>query len=252
MPEGEALFFMEMGVMIKKIREKTSAFRTKKQQVLGIRGQEKSPQSHQFWISDSILRLVSGVFTEELNTTKPHLRSFERSAEIHLRKRSEHLLLTQPTPAKRRLFYGRDNPLVSSSFSNWGRCNLYVWNRGRALSPVASKKNIKKKLETGNHRVVKPEPVQPAISAKPVVRGYDSRDLFWEDALLRIDEVKRQIAADLKKQDQLFATPSPRPDTGKAIIEQTAAYLQKPVNSTILLMTIERVLAKSQLRCASH
>jgi hypothetical protein len=43
MPEGEALFFLEMGVMIKKIREKASAFRTKKQQALGIRGQEKSP-----------------------------------------------------------------------------------------------------------------------------------------------------------------------------------------------------------------
>jgi len=47
MPEGEALFLLEMGVMIKKIREKASAFRTKKQQALGIRGQEKSPQSHQ-------------------------------------------------------------------------------------------------------------------------------------------------------------------------------------------------------------
>jgi hypothetical protein len=43
--------------------------------------------------------------------------------------------------------------------------------------------------------------VQPAVSAKPVVRGYDSRDLFWKDALLRIDELKRQIAADLKKED---------------------------------------------------
>jgi hypothetical protein len=59
MPEGGALFFLEMEVMIKKIREKASAFRTKKQQALGIRGQEKSPQSHQFWISDSILRLNS-------------------------------------------------------------------------------------------------------------------------------------------------------------------------------------------------
>jgi hypothetical protein len=48
---------------------------------------------------------------------------------------------------------------------------------------------------------VKPEPVQPAVNAKLVVRDYDSRDLFWEDALLRIDEVKRQIAADLKKGD---------------------------------------------------
>ena len=61
------------------------------------------------------------------------------------------------------------------------------------------RKNLKKKTETENDRAVKPEPLQPAISAKPVVRGYDSRDLFWEDALLRIDELKRQIAADLKK-----------------------------------------------------
>jgi hypothetical protein len=59
MPEKEALFFLEMAVMIKKIREKASAFRTKEQQALGTRRQEKSPQSHQFWISDSILRLNS-------------------------------------------------------------------------------------------------------------------------------------------------------------------------------------------------
>ena len=63
------------------------------------------------------------------------------------------------------------------------------------------RKNMKKKVETGNYRAVKPEPVQPTVSAKPVVRGYDSRDLFWEDALLRIDELKRQIAGDLKKED---------------------------------------------------
>jgi hypothetical protein len=63
------------------------------------------------------------------------------------------------------------------------------------------RKNMQKKVETGKYRAVKPEPVQPAVSAKPVVRGYDSRDLFWEDALLRIDELKRQIAADLKKED---------------------------------------------------
>jgi hypothetical protein len=63
-------------------------------------------------------------------------------------------------------------------------------------------KNKKKKTETENHRAVKPEPpVQPAISAKPVVRGYDSRDLFWEDALIRIREVRRKIASDLKKED---------------------------------------------------
>jgi DNA-binding NtrC family response regulator len=35
-------------------------------------------------------------------------------------------------------------------------------------------------------------------------------------------------------------------DAGKAIIDQTAAYLQKPVNPTTLLMTVERVLAKSK------
>jgi hypothetical protein len=57
MPEGEELFFLEMGVMIKKIREKASAFRTKKQQALGTKRQEKSPQSHQFWVFYSILRL---------------------------------------------------------------------------------------------------------------------------------------------------------------------------------------------------
>jgi hypothetical protein len=63
------------------------------------------------------------------------------------------------------------------------------------------RKNMKKKVETENHRAVKPEPVRPAVSAKPVVRGYDSRDLFWEDALLRIREVKRQIGADVKKEE---------------------------------------------------
>jgi hypothetical protein len=63
------------------------------------------------------------------------------------------------------------------------------------------RKNLKKKAETGNHPAVRPEPVRPTISGKNVVRGYDSRDLFWEDALLRIDELKRQIVADLKKED---------------------------------------------------
>jgi hypothetical protein len=64
--------------------------------------------------------------------------------------------------------------------------------------------NMKKKLETENDQTVKAEPVQTAISTKPaVVRGYDSRDLFWEDALLRIDELKRQIAAELKKGHRL-------------------------------------------------
>jgi hypothetical protein len=70
---------------------------------------------------------------------------------------------------------------------------------------------MKKKVETGNHRAVKPEPMQPAVSAKPVVRGYDSRDLFWEDALLRIDKLKRQIAADLKKKTNRSTLPFTSP-----------------------------------------
>jgi hypothetical protein len=61
------------------------------------------------------------------------------------------------------------------------------------------RKNKKKKPEIESNLGVTPEPVQPAVSAKPVVRGYDSRDLFWEDALIRIQELKRQIAEDLKK-----------------------------------------------------
>jgi hypothetical protein len=61
------------------------------------------------------------------------------------------------------------------------------------------RQNLKKKFETGNHRTV-PRPVQPTVSAKPVMRGYDSR-LFWEDALLRIEVLKRQIDAELKKED---------------------------------------------------
>ena len=50
---------------------KSVSFRTKKQQALGIRGQEKSPQSHQFWISDSILRLNS-VSARSKNDFSPH------------------------------------------------------------------------------------------------------------------------------------------------------------------------------------
>jgi hypothetical protein len=61
------------------------------------------------------------------------------------------------------------------------------------------RKNNKKNPKIASNLAAKPEPVQPAVSTNPVVRGYDSRDLFWEDALLRIDEVKRQIAAELKK-----------------------------------------------------
>jgi len=60
---------------------------------------------------------------------------------------------------------------------------------------------MKKETETENDRAVKPKPVQPTANSEPVVRGYDSRDLFWEDALLRIDELKRQIAAELKKEE---------------------------------------------------
>jgi hypothetical protein len=43
--------------------------------------------------------------------------------------------------------------------------------------------------------------MRPDITSKPLVRGYDSRDLFWEDALIRIREIRRQIAADLKKEE---------------------------------------------------
>jgi DNA-binding NtrC family response regulator len=35
-------------------------------------------------------------------------------------------------------------------------------------------------------------------------------------------------------------------DAGKAIIDQAAAYLQKPVNPTALIMTVERMLSKSK------
>ena len=63
------------------------------------------------------------------------------------------------------------------------------------------RKKNKKKTEIESHRAVKPKPVQRTVDTKPVVRGYDSRDLFWEDALLRIDELKRQIAAELKKEE---------------------------------------------------
>ena len=63
------------------------------------------------------------------------------------------------------------------------------------------RKNNKKKTEIENHRVDKPESQQPVISSKPLVRGYDSRDLFWEDALIRIREVRRQIAVDPKKEE---------------------------------------------------
>jgi hypothetical protein len=62
-------------------------------------------------------------------------------------------------------------------------------------------KNNKKKSETKNHPAGEPQRVQAAVSPKSVVRGYDSRDLFWEDALLRIREIKRQMDADLKKRE---------------------------------------------------
>jgi hypothetical protein len=63
------------------------------------------------------------------------------------------------------------------------------------------RKNDRKKLESENHRIEEPKPVRPVITSKPLVRGYDSRDLFWEDALIRIREIRRQIAADLKKEE---------------------------------------------------
>ncbi len=61
------------------------------------------------------------------------------------------------------------------------------------------RKNMKKKTETENHPAVKPQPVQRTVDTEPVLRGYDSPDLFREDALIRIHELERQIAADLKK-----------------------------------------------------
>ena len=63
------------------------------------------------------------------------------------------------------------------------------------------RKNNKKKPKIESHRDEKPQPAEPDISAKPLVRGYDSRDLFWEDMLIRIREVRRQIAADLEKEE---------------------------------------------------
>jgi DNA-binding NtrC family response regulator len=35
-------------------------------------------------------------------------------------------------------------------------------------------------------------------------------------------------------------------EAGKAIVDETAAFLQKPMNPTTLIMTVERVLAKSK------
>jgi hypothetical protein len=61
------------------------------------------------------------------------------------------------------------------------------------------KKINKNKNEIESRRFKKPETVQPGISAKHHVRGYDSRDLFWEDALIRIREARRLIAEDLEK-----------------------------------------------------
>jgi hypothetical protein len=61
-------------------------------------------------------------------------------------------------------------------------------------------KNLKNKTKSEKRRAVRPEPVRP-VSAKAVVRGYDSRELFWEDALLRIDELKRRITAELKEEE---------------------------------------------------
>ncbi|SRR6266498_5098662 len=61
------------------------------------------------------------------------------------------------------------------------------------------RKNLKKKTENENQQAVKPKPMQRTVDTEPIVRGYDSPDLFREDTLLRIDELKRQIAADLKK-----------------------------------------------------
>ena len=63
----------------------------------------------------------------------------------------------------------------------------------------SQRKHNKKKTEIESHRTIRPEPVRLAVSAEPVVRGYDSPELFSEDGLLRIHELKRQIAAEVKK-----------------------------------------------------
>jgi hypothetical protein len=61
------------------------------------------------------------------------------------------------------------------------------------------RKNNKKKTDIESHRAVKPKPVQRTVDTEPLVRGYDSADLFREDALRRINELRRQIAAEVKK-----------------------------------------------------
>ena len=61
------------------------------------------------------------------------------------------------------------------------------------------RKHNNKKTEIESHRSVRPQPVRPAVSSEPVFRGYDSPELFREDALLRIHELKAQIAAEVKK-----------------------------------------------------
>jgi len=36
-------------------------------------------------------------------------------------------------------------------------------------------------------------------------------------------------------------------DAGRAIIDEAAAFLQKPINPTALVMAVERVLSKSKI-----
>jgi hypothetical protein len=67
------------------------------------------------------------------------------------------------------------------------------------------RRNIRKqaKLQIGGGAFRSAEPdraLNATIDLSTTIRGYDSRDLFWEDALLRIDELKRRIAEDLKKE----------------------------------------------------
>jgi hypothetical protein len=71
--------------------------------------------------------------------------------------------------------------IVEVEFSNWRE------SRRRKNQPAPDIK-AKSRIETTTE-------TPPAI----VVRGYDSGDLFREDVLIRIRELDREIAEDLKK-----------------------------------------------------
>jgi hypothetical protein len=76
--------------------------------------------------------------------------------------------------------------------------NLFdQWHQRRSI-----RKQAKLQIGGGAFRSAEADrAVKPTLlDFNTVIRGYDSRDLFWEDALLRIDELKRRIAEDLKKE----------------------------------------------------